>query len=54
MVQSVPMATDYRCDDHEKAKEKITPHKQGKLDQGDEREPKHTSAEPLKPITTVE
>ena len=48
------MATDYRCGDQDKAKEKITPPKQGKLDQGDEREPKHTSAEPLKPITHVE
>lgn len=35
----------------EKARETIDPPAQGPLDKGDEREPKHVVAEPLKPIT---
>lgn len=35
----------------EEAKERIEPPKQGKLDEGDEVEPEHTKATPLRPIT---
>lgn len=35
-------------------RETIKPRDQGKLDEGDKAEPKHTKAEPLKPLVDVE